>query len=76
MERKKSPLAPRRFGFTITDLLVSIGICSLLLAIALPAIVTARESARLVQCKNNLHQIGIAMQTIVSSKGVFSDGEL
>lgn len=46
-------------GFTLIELLVVISIISLLIAILLPALRSARQSARTVQCLVNLKQIGI-----------------
>ena len=48
-------------GFTILELLVSMGIISILAALVLPAVNSAREAARKVQCVNQLKQIGLAL---------------
>lgn len=50
-----------RCGFTVLELLTVAGVMSILIAIVLPAIGTAREAARRMQCVNHLKQIGIAL---------------
>jgi prepilin-type N-terminal cleavage/methylation domain-containing protein/prepilin-type processing-associated H-X9-DG protein len=52
----------KRRAFTLVEMLVVIGIIGILVALLLPALSRARESARNAECKNNLRQFGIALQ--------------
>lgn len=55
--------ATRRHGFTVLELLVVLVVLGLLAALLMPAIQASREASRSIECRNHLHQFGVAIHS-------------
>ena len=71
---KRVPARAAQAGFTIVELLVSISIIGLLVALILPAVQSSRETARRIDCTSRLRQIGIAVESYTTEWRYFPRG--
>lgn len=56
-----------RRGISMIEVLVSLSVIGVLMAILVPAVQRSREAARLIECKSHLHQLGVACQNFEQS---------
>jgi prepilin-type N-terminal cleavage/methylation domain-containing protein len=58
-----------RLGVSLVELIVVLAVIAVLCSFGLPAVMMAREAARIASCQSNLRQIGISFHTIASARG-------
>ncbi len=67
---------PKNRGFSLVELLVVITVIGILMTLLLPAVQSVREAGRRTVCKNQLRQIGSALQQYVSLRESFPVGNV
>ncbi|HWL11142.1 MAG TPA: DUF1559 domain-containing protein, partial [Planctomicrobium sp.] len=66
----------RTRGFTLAEMLIVLGVISILVAILLPVIQSARDAARRTQCSQHLRQIGSALLRYHDTHKSFPSGQV
>jgi prepilin-type N-terminal cleavage/methylation domain-containing protein len=69
------PFHLRLAGFTLVELLAVVAIISLLIALLVPAVQSAREAARRIQCANNIKQVSTGLLNYHQSQSRFPTGQ-
>ncbi len=69
-------MTDRRPAFTLLELLVVVAVIGVLMAMLLPALQSARESARRMSCGNNLKQLALAVLSYENARGSLPPGSV
>jgi prepilin-type N-terminal cleavage/methylation domain-containing protein/prepilin-type processing-associated H-X9-DG protein len=74
LQHNSTRIHPDRCGFSLVEVLVAITVIGLLVALLVPAVQSARESARRIQCAGNLQQLALACQSYAGVYGTLPIG--
>jgi prepilin-type processing-associated H-X9-DG protein len=73
---RQEPRSAHSTGFTVIELVVVVSVIAVLMGVLLPAVQQARENARKFQCRNNLMNIGFAVQSYSHTFGRLPPGSV
>ncbi|MCA9032920.1 MAG: DUF1559 domain-containing protein [Planctomycetaceae bacterium] len=76
MKKRRENWGPSRCGISLVEILVSVSIIALLIAMLLPAVQSVRESARKSTCQNHLKQIALGCEQFESVHGHYPTSQL